>query len=133
LSQLTINLSVISTTRLYLESLTSFKVCNEILSSTIDSTKTVYIIVHGQNQLFHQVQEKLTSKGFEKVKMQKESLDKAGTSGEYVAMAWSPKEILISEIIGSSANVNPDTPIGAWASVEQRELHRIPLESSEYY
>jgi hypothetical protein len=131
LSQLTINLSVISTTRLYLESLTSFKECNEILSSTIDSTKTVYIIVHGQNQLFDQVQEKLTSKGFEKVKMQKASLDKTGTPGEYVAMAWppmNPKEILISEIIGSSANVNPDIPIGAWASVEQRELDRIPLE-----
>jgi hypothetical protein len=131
LSQLTINLSVISTTRLYLESLTSFKECNEILSSTIDSTKTVYIIVHGQNQLFNQVQEKLTSKGFEKVKIQKASLDKAGTPGEYVAMAWppmNPKEILISEIIGSSANVNLDTPIGAWASVEQRELDRIPLE-----
>jgi hypothetical protein len=131
LSQLTIKLSVISTTRLYLESLTSFKECNEILASTIDSTKTVYIIVHGQNQLFDQVQEKLTSKGFEKVKMQKASLDKTGTPGEYVAMAWppmNPKEILISEIIGSSANVNPNIPIGAWASVEQRELDRIPLE-----
>jgi hypothetical protein len=97
----------------------------------MDSTKTVYIIVHGQKQLFDQVQDKLASKGFEKVKMQKASLDKSGTPGEYVAMAWppmNPKEIVISEIMGSSANVNPDTPIGAWASVEQKELDRIPLK-----
>jgi hypothetical protein len=101
------------------------------LPSIIDSTKTVYIIVHGQKQLFDQVQDKLASKGFEKVKMQKASLDKTGTPGEYVAMAWppmNPKEIVISEITGSSANVNPDTPIGAWASVEQKELDRIPLK-----
>src|ERR671933_734220 len=123
-----VKLSVISTTRLYIESLDSIKECNEILSSTIDSTKTVYIIVHGQNQLFDQVQEKLVSKGFEKVKMQKASLDKVGNPGEYVAMAWppmNPNEIVISEITGSSPNVNPNTPVGAWASVEQKELDRL--------
>ena len=101
------------------------------MSSRIDNTKTVYIIVHGQKQLFEQVQEKLVSKGFEKVKMQKASLDKAGNPGEYVAMAWppmDPKEIVISEIMGSSASVNPNTPVGAWASVEQKERYRIPIK-----
>ena len=101
------------------------------MSSTIDITKTVYIIVHGQNQLLDEVQEKLVSKGFEKVKMQKASLDKAGNPGEYVAMAWppmNPKEIVISEITGSRANVNPNTPVGAWASVEQKELDRLALK-----
>jgi hypothetical protein len=124
-------LSVISTTRLYLESLNSIKGRNKILSSKIDNTKTVYIIVHGQSQLFDQVQDKLISKGFEKVKMQKASLDKAGKPGEYVAMAWppmAPKEIVISEILGLSASVNPNIPIGAWASVEQKELDRIDLK-----
>ena len=63
--------------------------------------------------------------------MQKANIGKAGNAGEYVAMAWppmDPKEIVISEIIGSTANVNPNTPIGAWANIEQKELARIPLK-----
>ena len=63
--------------------------------------------------------------------MQKASLDKAGKPGEYVAMAWPPmaaKEIVVSEIIGPATNTNRATPLGAWATVEQKELHRIPLE-----
>jgi hypothetical protein len=101
------------------------------LSARIDYNNTVYIIVHGQKQLLDQVQEKLVSKGFERIRMQKASLDKAGGRGEYVAMAWppmEPKEIVISEIIGPSENMNSSTPIGAWANVEQKELDRIPLK-----
>ena len=62
------------------------------MSARIDYNNTVYIIVHGQKQLLDQVQEKLVSKGFERIRMQKASLDKAGGRGEYVAMAWPPME-----------------------------------------
>ena len=63
--------------------------------------------------------------------MQRASLDKAGRPGEYVAMAWppmDPKEIVISEITGSRTNVNPASPLGAWGSVEQKELDRLPIK-----
>lgn len=127
-------MSVISTTRLYIDCLYNNKRCNKFLSHDIDTTKTVYIIVHGQIHLFDKVQERLNSNGFERARMQKASLDKAGQPGEYVAMAWPPmaaKEIVVSEIIGpraNRANTNQTTPLGAWATVEQKELHRIPLE-----
>jgi hypothetical protein len=101
------------------------------MASEIDDTRTVYIIVHGQRDLFEQVQEKLTSKGFERSRMQKASLDKAGNVGEYVAMVWppmDPKEILVSRIAGAAVNANLNTPLGAWASVEQKELYKIPLK-----
>jgi hypothetical protein len=92
--------------------------------------KTVYIIVHGKRDLFELVEDKLASKGFDRSRMQKAGLDKAGNQGEYVAMLWppmGPKEIVVSRIVGTAANANLDTPLGAWASVEQKELYKIPL------
>jgi hypothetical protein len=102
------------------------------MSSVKDATKTVYIIVHGRKQLLEQVKEKLALKGFEKEKMQNASLDKAGNAGEYVAMVWppmSPKEIVVSEIIGprESGGVGGSEGMGAWGSVEQKEIYRISL------
>ena len=92
--------------------------------------KTVYIIVHGKRDLFELVEDKLASKGFDRSRIQKASLDKAGNQGEYVAMVWppmDPKEIVVSRIVGTTANANLDTPLGAWASVERKELYKIPL------
>jgi len=92
--------------------------------------KTVYIIVHGKRELFELVEDKLASKGFDRSRIQKASLDKAGNQGEYVAMVWppmDPKEIVVSRIVGTTANANLDTPLGAWASVERKELYKIPL------
>ena len=40
------------------------------MSSVMDATKTIYLIVHGRKQLLEQVKEKLALKGFEKEKMQ---------------------------------------------------------------
>jgi hypothetical protein len=67
-------------------------------------------------------------KGFEKEKMQLASLDRAGNVSEYVAMIWppmAPKEIVVSEIIDT--NAHGGSGMGAWSSVSQKELYRIPL------
>ena len=40
------------------------------MASTVDTTKTVYIIVHGKKDFVDQVKEKLAFRGFEKEKMQ---------------------------------------------------------------
>jgi hypothetical protein len=109
------------------------------MTSMVDSTKSVYIIVHGQRHLVDKVKEKLALKGFGIQKMQNASLDKAGHPGEYVAMVWppmAPKEIIVNEIIGSNKSENVISKseskgapgMGAWSNVEQKELYRIPLE-----
>ena len=107
------------------------------MASTVDTTKTIYIIVHGKKDLVDQVKEKLAFRGFEKEKMQNAHLDKAGNPGEYVAMIWppmAPKEILVNEIIepSSESEKNGDSGgikgMGAWDDVGQRELYRIPLK-----
>jgi|SRR6476646_4381401 len=97
--------------------------------STVDTTKNVYLIVHGRKQVLEEVKEKLVLKGFEKEKMQIASLERAGNKGEYVAMIWppsSPKEIIVSEITEIGVTGRSDG-MGAWASVNQNELYRIPL------
>ena len=94
--------------------------------SEIDSTKKVYLIVHGQHQLLEPVKDKLASK-FNRENMQPASLEKAGDAGEYVAMLWPPmaaKEIVVSQITGMGGS---GKGMGAWSSVSQKELFRIAL------
>jgi hypothetical protein len=107
------------------------KRCNEVVSCELDITRTVHIILHGKSHLLNEAQAKLALKGFERARMQKATLDKAGEVGDYVAMAWppmDPKEIVISEIVGQDANANRETPLGVWGAVQQKELDRIPLK-----
>jgi len=95
--------------------------------SEIDGTKKVYLIVHGQSQMIEPVKDKLASK-FKRENMQPASLDKAGEAGEYVAMLWPPmaaKEIVVSQITGMGGSGG--TGMGAWSSVSQKELFRVPL------
>ena len=98
-------------------------------ASSIDSNKTIYLIVHGQSHLLDQVKYKLTSKGFNTEKMQLASLDYAGNMGEYVAMIWPPtnsKDIVISEVTDNLED--GASGMGAWSTVGQKELFRISLQ-----
>lgn len=95
--------------------------------SQIDGTKKVYLIVHGQRQLIEPVKDKLAGR-FRRENMQPASLDRAGEAGEYVAMLWPPmaaKEIVVSQITGTGGSGGPG--MGAWSSVDQKELFRVPL------
>ena len=92
----------------------------------IDSTKKVYLIVHGQHNLLQSVKDSLASK-FKQENMVLASLDKAGNDGEYVAMLWPPRassEVIVSRIAGKASGMG----MGAWASVKQEELFRVPLK-----
>src|SRR6266487_1946741 len=98
-------------------------------SSSVDTNKTIYLIVHGQRDLLDQVRYKLTSKGFKTEKMQLATLDHAGNTGEYVAMIWPPtnsKDIIISEVTDNLEDGS--SGMGAWATVGQKELFRISLQ-----
>lgn len=95
--------------------------------SQIDSSKKVYLIVHGQRQLVEPVKDKLAGK-FKRENMQPASLDRAGEVGEYVAMLWPPmaaKEIVVSQITGTGGSGGPG--MGVWSSVSQKELFRVSL------
>jgi hypothetical protein len=96
--------------------------------SQIDATKKVYLIVHGQRQLVEPVKDRLAGR-FKRENMHPASLDRAGEAGEYVAMLWppmAPKEIVVSQII-TGAGGSGGKGMGAWSSVNQKELFRVSL------
>ena len=98
------------------------------MSSSLDSSKKIYLIVHGEHHFLDRIKEKLVMQGFEKENMQLASLDRTGNAKEYVAMIWppmDPKEIVVSEIVDT--NATGGSGMGAWSSVSQKELYRIPL------
>ena len=98
--------------------------------SQIDSAKKIYLIVHGQRQLMDTVKDKLASK-FSKENMLPASLEKAGETGEYVAMIWppmAPTEIVVSEITGPNTTGEGGRGMGAWGTVAMKELMRLPLK-----
>lgn len=95
--------------------------------SNYDYEKKVHIIVHGQKQMVDIIKTTLSAKGFKNENMFPADLGKAGEAGDFVAMLWPPrgsKEIVLSQIIDHNGN-NPG--MGAWSSVNQKELERIPL------
>ena len=100
--------------------------------SQIDSTKKLYLIVHGQRQLVEPIKDALSSK-FKKENMELASLEKAGSPGEYVAMIWppmAPKEIVVSQITPEKGS---GKGMGAWSSVSQKELFRVPLSDNAHH
>lgn len=98
--------------------------------STIDYDKAVHLIVHGQRDLIDSIKNKLASLGFADEKLLPASLQKTGSVGEYVAMAWPPMhatEIILSEITGLNQGDDKNNVMGAWSNVSQKEISRIPL------
>ena len=95
--------------------------------TAINDNKKIYVIVHGNRQHYDKVKSMLKEKNFNEENISMASLEKAGEIGEYVAMTWPPmaaKEVIISEIVGTNAE---GQGMGAWASIEQKEIFRIPL------
>lgn len=98
--------------------------------STIDYSKPVHLIVHGQHDLIDTLKHKLVSLGFSEEKLLPASLEKTGNIGEYVAMAWPPMratEVIINEITGIKESETKENPMGAWANIEKKEISRIPI------
>ncbi len=98
--------------------------------STIDYSKPVHLIVHGQRDLIDTLKHKLISLGFSEEKLLPASLEKTGNIGEYVAMAWPPMratEVIINEITGIKKSETKENPMGAWSNIDHKEISRIPL------
>jgi hypothetical protein len=95
--------------------------------AAINNDKKIYVIVHGNRQNYDKVKSILLEKELNEEKISMASLEKAGEIGEYVAMTWPPmaaKDVIISEIVGTNAE---GQGLGAWSSIEQKEIFRIPL------
>ena len=95
--------------------------------TAIDNNKKIYVIVHGNRQHYDKVKSMLIEKQLNEEKIAMASLEKAGEIGEYVAMTWPPmaaKVVVVSEIVGTNAE---GKGMGAWGSIEQKELFRFPL------
>lgn len=96
--------------------------------SNFDTEKNVHVIVHGQKQLFETVKSRLSDTGLKTEKLVLADMNKPGNEGDYVAMLWppmAPTEIILSQIIDFSGTNGRG--MGAWATVNQKELQRIPL------
>jgi hypothetical protein len=92
-----------------------------------NTEKNVYVIVHGQKQLYETVKSKIVALGFKSEKIIPAEMDKPGTPGDFVAMIWppmAPKEIILSEIISFDGT---GQGMGAWSSLNKNELQRISL------
>ena len=96
--------------------------------SNLDTEKNVHVIVHGQKQLFETVQSRLGDIGLKTEKLVLADMNKPGNEGDYMAMLWppmAPTEIILSQII--DFNGPEGRGMGAWATVNQKELQRVPL------
>ncbi|CAN5644082.1 hypothetical protein BH23THE1_BH23THE1_04150 [soil metagenome] len=96
--------------------------------ANFDTEKNVHVIVHGQKQLFETVKSRLGDTGLKTEKLVLADMNKPGNEGDYVAMLWppmAPTEIILSQIIDFSGTNGRG--MGAWATVNQKELQRIPL------
>ena len=95
--------------------------------TALNNDKKIYVIVHGNRQIFEKVKGKLIDNSIKEDNISMASLEKAGEIGEYVAMTWPPmgaKDVIISEIIGNNGK---GRGMGAWETIEQKEIFRISL------
>ena len=95
--------------------------------TSLNNDKTIHVIVHGNRQNYDKVKNMLVEKKLNEEKIAMASLEKAGEIGEYVAMTWptmAAREVIVSEIVGTDAQ---GEGMGAWGSIEQKELFRFPL------
>jgi hypothetical protein len=96
--------------------------------SNLDTEKNIYVIVHGQKQLFETVKSRLGDIGLKTEKIVLADMNKPGNEGDYVAMIWppmAPTEIILSQIIDFSGTNGRG--MGVWANINQKELQRISL------
>ena len=91
----------------------------------------IYMIVHGQKDLFEGVKSKLILRGFKEENILMAKLDEAGSTGDFVAMVWrpgKPRGIIVSQIAENKQSQNKSSAPGEWEALQQNELYRISLK-----
>ena len=95
----------------------------------IDTSKDVYLFLHGKMDLREKAMSALASKGFPADKITMAVPTKVGNVGEYMAMLWmppNPDHIKLQQIT-KVEEVEPEGMIGLWKGVSQDDIETIPL------
>ncbi|WP_299292105.1 hypothetical protein [Nitrosopumilus sp.] len=96
----------------------------------IDTSKDVYLFLHGRMDLKEKAMNALTAKGFAADKVTMALPNKVGNVGDYMAMMWmppNPDHIKIQQIT-KVEEVEPEGMIGLWKGVAKDDIESIPLE-----
>jgi len=96
----------------------------------IDPAKSVYLFVHGRQDLEKPVIDVLVSKGFAKDKIIPARPDAVGNVGDYMAMLWmppNPDQIKIQKIT-KVEQVVPEGMTGLWKGVSKEDLFSVPIK-----
>ena len=96
----------------------------------IDSTKKVYLFLHGRMDLHEKTMNALASNGFQKENVVMADPKQAGKVGDYMAMLWmppNPDHIKIQQITAVE-DYEPEGMIGVWKGVAKDDLFEIKLE-----
>ncbi|CDI05840.1 hypothetical protein [Candidatus Nitrosotenuis uzonensis] len=97
--------------------------------SQIDTTKDVYLFVHGRMDLLQKSVDALIANGFQREKIVTAVPNKVGSVGDYMAMLWmppNPDHIKIQKI----TKVEPAEPvgmIGLWKGVTKEDILKIQI------
>lgn len=96
----------------------------------IDTSKDVYLFLHGRMDLKEKAMNALRSKGFVADKVTMALPNKVGNVGDYMAMMWmppNPDHVKIQQIT-KVEKVEPEGMIGLWKGVTKDDVESIPLE-----
>lgn len=94
-----------------------------------DTTKDVYLFLHGRMDLREKATAALTSSGFDADKIAMARPDAVGGVDDYMAMLWmppNPDHIKIQRIT-KVEQVEPEGMIGLWKGVSSDVIDTIPL------
>ncbi len=95
-----------------------------------DTTKDVYLFLHGRMDLREKATAALTSSGFDADKITMARPDSVGGVGDYMAMLWmppNPDHIRIQRIT-KVEQVEPEGMIGLWKGASSDVIDTIQLE-----
>ncbi len=96
----------------------------------IDTSKDVYLFLHGRMDLKEKAMNVLVAKGFAADKVIMALPDKVGSVGDYMAMMWmppNPDHVKIQQIT-KVEEVKPEGMIGLWKGVAKDDIESVPLE-----
>lgn len=96
---------------------------------SLDTSKEIYLFVHGRRDLQDKSIDALVSQGFAKEKVISATPNKVGNIGDYMAMLWmppNPDHIKIQKITKVEP-VEPEGMIGLWKGVSKEDIMTIPL------
>ena len=97
----------------------------------VDTSKKVYLFLHGRMDLLEKSQNALASKGFQKEKVIMADPKQAGEVGDYMVQLWppgpNPDHIKVQKITVVE-ECEPEGMIGVWKGVSKEDLFEIKLE-----